>query len=214
MQSRSKKTPVFIFDIGGVVIIWRSNDPIFKYVADRYEVPFARMQFVMNQILPELEAGEITSRQFVVKSLGATGRKLRPRDDPDRLITIPFAKRAKSRKGVIKMIQNLTRQGYEVYAFSNTNKVHLKLMKQRGWTTPLFRRFFASCYLGLLKPDPGAYRKVLKIIHAKQNDVIFVDNSERNVRRARLAGIRHSIRFHSISDLKKNIKRALLQYSH
>jgi putative hydrolase of the HAD superfamily len=212
MKQLGRRKPVFIFDIGGVVIIWRNNDPIFKYIAEKYNVPFSKMQALMNRILPELEAGKITSRQFVKKSLSSFGKELRTSDDPDQLITIPFTQ-AKSRKGVIEIIQNLKKRGYEIDAFSNTNKVHIRLMKKRGWATPLFNRFFASCYLGLLKPDPKAYKLVLSAIHTRAKDVIFVDNTERNVLGAKNAGIRNSIRFHSIVDLKRKIRKAMNDYS-
>lgn len=60
-----------------------------------------------------------------------------------------------------------------------------------------------------MKPHLNAYRKVLAKIGAKPQDVMFIDNTRRNILGAKKAGIKHSFRFHSIKDLKKSIKRAL-----
>ena len=212
MKHFKRKRPVFIFDIGGVVIIWRNNDPIFKYVAKRYRVPFTKMRVVMNKVLPELEGGEMSCNQFVKRSLARFGKKLRRGDNPARLITIPFARGAKPRKGLIRIVRKLQTQGYEVDGFSNTNRVHAIFMKQSGWTTTLFHRFFVSCNLGVVKPNATAYRKVLEQIGVGPSDVIFVDNTEKNVLGAKKAGIKNSIRFHSLVNLKNDIERTMQEY--
>lgn len=212
MKQVKHERPVFIFDIGGVVIIWRNNDPIFKYVAKRYGVPFTRMRVVMNQFLPELEAGRISCNQFVKRSLSSFGKKLRRDEDPGRLITIPFAQGAKPRKGLIRIVRQLQTQGYEVDGFSNTNGVHVSFMKESGWTTSLFHHFFASCNLGVLKPNANAYRRVLKKIGVNPRDVIFIDNTGKNILGAKKAGIKNSIQFHSLVSLKTDIERAMQGY--
>lgn len=194
------------------MIIWQNNDPIFRYVAKRYDIPFTKMKEVMKGKVGELEAGNITCKEFVQTSLEHFGKKLKWKDDPANLITFPFARRAKSRKGVIRIIEKLRKQGYEVDGFSNTNLVHVRLMDRRGWTNSLFDRFFASCTLRSIKPDLNAYRKVLNLIGVMPRDAFIIDNSERNVIGARKAGIKHSIRFHSIAELKKDIKHEIENY--
>ncbi len=90
MIQRHKK-PVFIFDIGGVVIIWPNNDPIFRYIAKRYGIALSKMREVMNTKLIELEAGNISCEEFVTSSLEKFGKKLKSNDDQAELITYPFA---------------------------------------------------------------------------------------------------------------------------
>jgi HAD superfamily hydrolase (TIGR01509 family) len=211
MQQFKDKRPVFIFDFGGVVIIWRNNDPIFRYVAQKYNIPFAKMQRVMNNLLPDLEVGKISCSQFLRRSLARFGRKLRRRDDPEKLITIPFARGSRLRKGVVEIIQKLEKQGYEVDVLSNTNEVHLKFMNKSGWTE-LFHDFFVSCKLGVLKPNMDAYKKVLRKINVGPRDVVFIDNQVDNVLGAKQAGIKESIKFHSVAALRHEIRRIMQQY--
>ncbi len=206
-MQRQKLRPVFIFDVGGVLLIWPNNDPIFRYIAKRYDIPFAQARRVMNELLPELERGSITCDQFVKKSLARFGKKLRSKDDPARLITVPFA-RAKLRKGVVTIIKRLQRKGYEVDGFSNTNLVHEAFMKRMRWTT-IFAKFYVSSRLRVLKPAVEAYRKVLHKIGVKGKDVVFVDNMKSNVLGARRARIKNSFWFHSVRGLWNKIKAVL-----
>jgi glucose-1-phosphatase len=212
MIQKSKKKPVFIFDIGGVVIIWPNNDPIFRYIAKRYGLPFTKMRDVMIAKLAQLETGEISYEEFVNSSLDKFGKIIKSSDDPAELITYPFARGAKSRKGVIQLIKKLRRLGYEVDGFSNTNPVHVRFMDSKGWTRSLFDRFFASCALRSMKPDQAAFRKVLDLIGVQPKDVVFIDNMERNVVGARRAGIKHAVRFHSIASLRRDIRRAIVEF--
>jgi HAD superfamily hydrolase (TIGR01509 family) len=206
-MQRQKLRPVFIFDVGGVLLIWPNNDPIFRYIAKRYDIPFAQARRVMNELLPELERGSITCDQFVKKSLASFGKKLRRKDDPARLITVPFS-RAKLRKGVVAIIKRLQKKGYEVDGFSNTNLVHEAFMKRMRWTT-IFIKFYVSSRLRVLKPAVEAYQKVLYKIGVKGKDAVFVDNMKSNVLGARRAGIKNSFWFHSVRGLWNKIKAVL-----
>ncbi len=85
-------------------------------------------------------------------------------------------------------------------------------MDTRGWTRSLFDRFFASCALRSIKPDREAFRKVLGHIGVEPKDVVFIDNTERNIVAARKAGIKHAIRFHSVSNLKRDVRRAIKEF--
>lgn len=204
-QKRRRKVLKFLFDVGGVVIIWPNNDPIFKYVAKRYDVPFSKLKAVMNSNLEDLESSKITCDQFVRKSLKVFGKKIRQGDTAAALITTPFEHGAKTRKGIVSLIHHLRNQGYEVDGFSNTNTIHHAVIQKKGWATPLFDNFFSSCYLRDTKPNVTAYRKVLRKIRAEPQNVIFVDNTSRNITGAKKAGISKSILYHSQSALVKKI---------
>ncbi len=203
--------PIFIFDIGGVVIIWRNNDPLFKQVAKRYRVPFAEMKQAMLEGLSEFEDGRISARKYIEESLVKVGKKI-DNVNANRLLSIPFEKIAKDRIVVIKIITSLRHSGFWVYGFSNTSAPHVKIMNNRGWTTKLFDNFFASCKIGHSKPQRLAFETVLGMIKAKPHEVVFIDNSQENILGAKHVGIKNSIRYHSIASLKKDLRRVLRQY--
>ena len=66
---------------------------------------------------------------------------------------------------------------------------------------------FTSYKLGLLKPDPKIYQTVLKELNAQPQEVIFIDDKEKNVAAACSLGI-HGIQFKRetiISEIKSSI---------
>jgi HAD superfamily hydrolase (TIGR01509 family) len=211
-QNSKRRRLVFIFDIGGVVIIWRNNDPLFKAVAVRYGVPFSKLRAQMVSLLPAMESGKISARKYLQLSLRSVGKQMNPGDNATKILAEPFERISKSRLGVMAIIQQLKRRGYEVYAFSNTSPPHVPVMRMRGWTTPLFDQFFASCYIGDVKPNNSAFRKVLSKIGAKPSQVVFIDNTKKHVIGARRVGIRKSIQFQTVRSLRKSLRIILREY--
>jgi len=199
--------PVFIFDFGGVVIKWKNNNPIFDYVAKRYEIPRAEMRRVLEQGLPRLESGDVTIRAFLEESVGKFGKSLRKGDSPDEIWTVPFERLVKFREGTVRLVESLRKKGYRVFLFSNTSLPHTRLLRRRGWDR-LFDGFLSSCELGSMKPSPTAFARALGKINAPPSEVVFIDDKEENVRGAKEFGIRWAFRFTTVARLRKEIETA------
>ena len=198
------KSPVFIFDFGGVVIKWRNNNPIFDYVADRYGIPRLEMRRAFELALPRLETGEVSTRDFLEEVLGRFGKSLRKGDSPDGLWTLPFERLVKFRKGTVELVRSLRRRGYRVYLFSNTSLPHVRLLRRRKWDR-LFDGFLSSCELRSMKPTATAFRKALAEIGAMPSEVVFIDDKEENVKGAIDFGIRWAFRFTTVARLRREI---------
>lgn len=198
------RLPVFIFDFGGVVIKWKSNYPIFDYVARRYRIPRAKLRRVFEIALPRLESGEVSIREFLRYALALFGKRLRKGDSPEELWTVPFARLSKLRVGTVRIVRSLRRRGYRVFLFSNTSLPHVRFLRKIGWDK-LFDGFLASCELGSMKPNRAAYGKALESIRVAPSEVVFVDDKEANVRGAKEFGIRWAFKFTSLAELRSDI---------
>jgi len=198
------KSPVFVFDFGGVVIKWRNNNPIFDYVAERYGIPRLEMRRAFELALPELERGEVSMRDFLEEVLGRFGKSLRKGDSPDGLWTLPFERLVKFRKGTVELVRSLRRSGYRVYLFSNTSLPHVRLLRRKRWDR-LFDGFLSSCELRSMKPSATAFRKALAEIGATASEVVFIDDKEENVKGAKDFGIRWAFTFTSVARLRREI---------
>lgn len=64
-----------------------------------------------------------------------------------------------------------------------------------------FQFAFSSCYLGLRKPEPAIYRRVLEILGVRAERILFIDDREANVAGARAAGMR-AVRFEGAAALQ------------
>jgi HAD superfamily hydrolase (TIGR01509 family) len=205
LERARPRLPVFIFDFGGVVIKWKSNDPIFDSIAQRYRIPLVELRRAFEVALPRLESGEVSMREFLTDSLARFGKRLRKGDSPEELWTEPFARLAKLRLGTVKVVLSLRKRGYKVFLFSNTSLPHVRFLERVGWDR-LFDGFLASCEMRALKPSPEAYAAVLERIKAAPSEVVFIDDKEANVRGAKDFGIRWSFRFTSLARLKRDIE--------
>ncbi len=203
-ESSPAKSPVFIFDFGGVVIKWRNNNPIFDYIADRYGIPRLEMRRAFELALPRLETGEVSMRDFLEEVLGQFGKSVRKGDSPDGLWTLPFERLVKFRKGTVELVRSLRRRGYRVYLFSNTSLPHVRLLRRKKWDR-LFDGFLSSCELRSMKPSATAFRRALAEIGAVPSEVVFIDDKEENVKGAIDFGIRWAFRFTTVARLRREI---------
>lgn len=80
---------------------------------------------------------------------------------------------------------------WPLYAFSNTNTAHQRFFTARfAGVLGNFRQVFASCDIGLRKPDAAAFRFVVDAIGVPAPRLLFFDDLAANVDGARACGIR------------------------
>ena len=72
---------------------------------------------------------------------------------------------------------------------------------------PIFDAFFSSCYTGLRKPDPAAYRLALSITQQAPEESLFLDDREENVAAAARLGLR-TLRVHDPGRLGEELADA------
>jgi putative hydrolase of the HAD superfamily len=200
-----------MFDIGGVIIKWRNNDPIFKYLSERYNRPFAEVKRVCVRRLPSLESGEISITAFMNDTLHDLGRSLRRRDSAMRLWVLPLERFFKPKSGMINYVRMLRRNGYSVYALTNVSSPHLEFFRRTGLAGE-FDHVFASSELGSVKPNREIFRKVFHYVDASPAKVVFVDDRAGNVKAARDYGIRWAFQFKSISQLRRDIDHVMREF--
>lgn len=69
-----------------------------------------------------------------------------------------------------------------------------------------FESFFSSCYLGLRKPDPEIYRRVLAITQRKPESCVMIDDRDLNLECARELGMQ-TIQFQNVAQLRGDLAR-------
>ena len=203
-----RKSPIFIFDFGGVMIKWKNNYPVYDSIAELYGIPRTRLRRVFDPTLPRLEAGEVSIRVFLANALGGFGKSLRRGDSPEELWTEPFARLAKPRAGTVRIVKSLREEGHEVYLFSNTSLPHARFLRSTEWVG-LFDGILTSCELRSCKPSSTAFRRALERVKAAPSEVVFIDDKEENVRGAKESGILRALRFTSTAALKRDIAALL-----
>ena len=87
------------------------------------------------------------------------------------------------------------KQHYSINVLSNTNTVHWQMAKDtffryKGLNVEnFFDHIFLSCDLGVEKPDPLIFSKVVEGLQVPAHDILFFDDSEVNCQAARNCGL-------------------------
>lgn len=186
------KFKAIIFDFGNVIIdidVPRTFQNFSKLTNKKPEL--VEQLFAENQIFMRYETGkfdDIEFREVVRQTLGF------PLSDYEvdlawnsLLLEIP--------KRRIELLLKL-REKYPVYLLSNTNNIHIKqsekyIKKTFGFSNlkELFDEAFLSYEIGLWKPDNSFYKHVLRKIGCEPNEVLFLDDNQKNVESSREIGI-------------------------
>lgn len=94
----------------------------------------------------------------------------------------------------LKMLLRL-KEKYTLHVLSNTNPVHWDMavngyFRYKGLTvSDFFDKIFLSCELGVEKPHPAIFQKVVEGIGCPAGDILFFDDSEVNCEAARQCGL-------------------------
>ena len=86
-------------------------------------------------------------------------------------------------------------QHYKLYLFSNTDAIHVKCFEEKcrqqfhRELSSYFMQVFYSNELGLRKPDPASFEKVLAEANILPQETLFIDDKLENVASARQVGL-------------------------
>ncbi len=137
-----------------------------------------------------------------ILTLGAKYPLLQPHIDRGIAITNSLLPRSE----LFQMIQELKKQGYTLYIFSNIGKkTYQELLKIHE---PLFNVFDGIHYTHekndwVQKPFAGAYNDFVNRFNLNPTEVVFIDDSKKNSNAAELCGIT-AIHYTSINQLQNS----------
>lgn len=103
------------------------------------------------------------------------------------------------------LVWELKEKDVPVILFSNIDRRHANLVHWVGLYDSFPRRIL-SCDIGVEKPSPEAYKKMLEILELHADEVFFVDDKEENVAAAKALGI-DAVRFESLNQIKQELQK-------
>jgi len=176
-----KTSPVYknvIFDLGVVIM---NIDPQLT-VEGFKRLGFSGKWNENDELIFKMEKGELTEPEYrdeirKIFHLEASDKQI---DEAWCALIVGFDPEK------IKFLQEL-KSYYSIYLFSNTNSIHVRLFKklfEEQFHFPIddiFVKTFYSNEIGLRKPDPASFKKVLKIAGIKASETLFIDDRKENV---------------------------------
>ena len=181
-----------LFDLGGVFlnINYQLTEQAFidLGIADfgqRFNQQFS------NTLFEDLETGKIDAAGFYEAFRNETGSTLSNK-------AIETAWNALLLDFPEERLEWLEQTGkkYPVYLYSNTNIIHYQcFMKIFGKKfegknfNDYFRKAYYSHELGLRKPYPGSYTKIMQLENLHAAETLFIDDTYKNIEGAQKAGL-------------------------
>jgi HAD superfamily hydrolase (TIGR01509 family) len=192
MKARLSHVKNILFDLGNVILNLDFDATIraFQQLGlDRNVLD--RQQAYADPVFYQLEVGKVTPEEFrnrvrvLLNNSSATDQQI---DDAwyAMIRDIP-AKR-------VKALQELRKQ-YKVFLFSNTNVIHMEWLHKTfsaeyGFEfSSLFDKDYYSYGINERKPDLISFEKVIALSAVNPSETLFVDDLEKNITAAKLAGL-------------------------
>lgn len=205
--------PVYVFDLGGVLIHLRVNRCMHAFEAlmgeqnmaavlgmDRDGEGVRAVSVASKQLMADFERGLISSETFVTEVL----RHCHPGTTREQVIDAWMAMLGDLPAERLAFVDAIRRKGHLVYLLSNGNDMHFEYIDATYQLASHFDGLFLSQKMHMSKPEPQIFQTVQRAIGNPQ-EVIFIDDLTAN----RLAAEQtvHWQTFPSIEDLKttKNI---------
>lgn len=194
----------YIFDFGGVIVRTEDYRPRHKW-DERLGLPVGSVERAVHHsdIWIQAQLGRITPKMYwkgVAELLYMKGESI------DELRNDYFSGDRVNYR-VIDLIRDLKSSHYPVALLSNES-LELETRLDGYGIKDLFDHLLISAQMGMMKPDPTAYRVVLQTLKVLPQEAVFIDDSLPNIRGAQALGI-NTILFRADTDLRAELKKWL-----
>lgn len=190
-----EKIKNIIFDLGGIFIEinFSKTENAFKNLGVANWSQFYT-QSTASALFENLEIAKITPEEFYEgfrKESGADLTDEQIRDAWNAMLgTFPPER--------LQWLQQIGTR-YNIYLYSNTNRIHYVAFQnifRRSTGKQNFDDYFIKAHyshqLGLRKPYPSSYKKLLQIEKLNADETLFIDDTAKNIEGAKQAGL-HTI---------------------
>lgn len=171
--------PVIVFDYGGVLATADKGE-LQSFIAQTFAVPLKEVAPLLKQMrhVRKKIGDEALAWEAVAKERGVVLQKdWMARYQQQKLASIH------ERPHMMELVRTLKEGGYQVAMLSNVSKREACLVQRLGYYAP-FNPVLLSCEIGAEKPNPQAFRILLKRLNKRGREVLFIDDQEQNIRAA------------------------------
>ena len=205
IEIHKSKIKAIVFDIGGVLALDAPKNFLGELLIKR-DIPIQESLTAWRKYWPQFKLGNISEDEFWKGFVDELLIKERPEDlinefkDMMRLFLVPiddvfaYAKelKAKFRVGVI----------------SNNSREWIAYLQEHYEIDKDFEPKIYSYELHAVKPEKKVYEVMMTKLGVKPEEVVFVDNHERNLEPAKEMGM-HVILFKDINQLKSELQKVI-----
>lgn len=192
----------FIFDFGGVLVRTEDYGPRHAW-DERLGLPVGSVERAVHHsdIWIQAQLGRMTDATY----WNGVAEMLYMRDENIEELRRDYFSGDRLNYKLVALIRDLKDEGYPVVLLSNES-LQLEPRLRELAIDDLFDQVLISARIGVMKPDPTAYRVALQALNVAPHEAIFVDDSLTNVRGAQPLGI-HAVLFRPELDLRSELAK-------
>ncbi len=190
---------LLMFDVGGVLLKY-SESAHFSSIAHNIGADPKLLIPVATGLTQRMETGSLTLKEgeaALAKRFGARAAEVRWMDE--------FLNNSKPDERVVGLVGELYADHRMAITTNTVIAEYVRMFGSGGILRELrYHYMFASCYMGVRKPEAAFFLRVLGKTGTDADSALFIDDREANTSAAERLGIR-SIRFGGYGSLAKEI---------
>lgn len=190
------------WDNGGVILTNGWDRGSRKLAVEKFHLDWADFEDRHELMLHGFEIGEVSLDDYLRRTVFYRERAFTP-DDFKKFM---FDQSQALPESLAFLGRLADTKRYYMAALNNEsleiNHYRVKTFNLRRY----FEGFFASCYLGIRKPDPGIYELAIKITQRDPDECVFIDDRGLNLECAKEMGMR-TIQFVNLAQLREELAR-------
>lgn len=190
------------WDVGGVLLTDGWDALMREQAARSFGLDLSELERRHAPVVADLEAGRSTLDDYLDQVIFH-----RPRSFTREQFREFMFQCSQPHPEAVALAQEVARTGRYFMATLNNESLELNLYRiQRFDLAQVFSVFFSSAFLGLIKPDPAIFRRVLHMTQRAPEQCLFIDDRPANVEAGRRSGMQ-AVQYQSPAQLREALKR-------
>lgn len=190
---------LILFDFSGVCSL-EEETPYVRDFAENHELDPDEFEKAYFELIERAETDEITAQQAWEELC----KKYKLKIDIEK--TIREIIDLKEYYGDMLDFARSLRSKYKTAAFSNYNRAYWELIEKEIDLSPYFDLVLVAYQVKARKTSPEGFKQILKHFNVKPEEVVFTDDSQRNLPVPKSLGI-HTIHFQDKKQFIKELKQ-------
>jgi len=197
-----EKIKWILFDVGGVIIRFTMQNPAGYEYKTRFFPQKDLEGFYFTKDYDNYMLGLLSHEQFIGRYLDKKKLDLSVAEFDE-----IFKKDVTQTPGMEDLFKKLEKK-YKIALATNEGKVLTKYKIEGSGLLPYLSKVIPSYLLREIKPSAEFFKKTLKILQAKPEECIFIDDTQKNIDAAQSLGIK-SFLFTNVPQLERDLDTIL-----
>jgi len=179
-----------VFDVGNVLLRWSPQDIVLNFFPNEKSPQELTLKLFKSPVWYDLNLGKLTVEETIQiynQQLGIPKAELEDLMVAVMESLIPL-------DGSLELLDELYRQGMPLYSITDNVVEIMKFLKNRYDFFSKFSGIVVSAEIGVLKPSPLIYKRLIDSHLLDPKETVFIDDLEKNVKGAQEIGL-HGIHF-------------------